>query len=174
MCGHLSVAPALRRLEPRQLLRRRVLQHLGEIFLRRRVFRHALLLRDKVPVSPVNLRRLQLCAGEQTLVAIIELRRQYGPAPTVEHRVMEAENELEALLRATEYVDMEQRPILPVEDMAFTSFRPFCQVNFLLSEGEAAQVFDLQRQPDAPVHDLQRALTLKHKAGAQDGMLFDT
>src|SRR5205085_7125169 len=110
-----------------------------------RVGDRALLLGDEVAVRPVRLGRLQLAAREQALVAVVKLGGEHRAAPPVEQRVVEAEDVLEALIRAAEDVYMEERPALPVEDVPLAPLHPLGQVQLLLSGGEAAQVFDLQR-----------------------------
>src|SRR5215217_804572 len=156
-------------LEPRELLRRGVLQHPGEVLLRRGISQHLLLLRDEVTVSPLRDDRLRSFSQEQALVAVVELGAEHRPAPTVEHGVMEAEDELEALVGAPEDVYVEERAAPPVEDMPLAPLRPFREVELLLFLGLTAQIFDLQRQIDTSVHDLQWPLAVEQKTGAQDG-----
>jgi hypothetical protein len=53
------------------------------------------------------------------------LGREDGAAPPVEDGVVEADDELEAVIGAPEDVYLEEQPPLPIEDMPLTSFSPF-------------------------------------------------
>ena len=87
--------------------------------------------------------------------------------------MVEAERELDAVVAAKEDVYVEEWTALPVEDVALAPLHPPGKVPLLVLFGPAAQVFDLQRQLDAFIHDLERALTVEQEAGAQDGVLLD-
>ena len=127
----------------RQLPRGGGLQHLHKVCPGRGVFHGALFLGDEVAVGPVRLRLLELPAREEALVAVIKLGGQHGSAPPVEHRVVEAEGELEALLRAAEDVHVKERAVLPVKDVAPAPVEPAREVLLLLFVGPAAQVLHL-------------------------------
>src|SRR5919205_3019219 len=88
-----------------QLLGRRVFQQLCKVSLRQRVTQHPLLLRDEVSVGPVNLYGFYFFSPQEPLITAVEHRRQHCTAPTVQHRVMKADDELEALFRAQKDVN---------------------------------------------------------------------
>src|SRR5258708_17199511 len=80
---------------------------------------------------------------------------------------------MESCLGFEEDMNMEKRPPGPVKCVPFIAFRPLPQMTFLLFEGQAAQIFDFQRQFSRGAHILQRPRPLKPEAGAQNRMLLD-
>src|SRR5262245_62777720 len=131
-------------------------------------------LRDKVPVGPINIRRFRSLPRQQTLVTVVERRGQDRAAPAVQHGVVEAQDELEALIRPPEYVDVEQWPSFPVEDVALARFDPLRQTGVLLLRRLASQVFHFKWQLDACLHKLQGAVIVQTKSRPQDRVLLDT
>src|SRR5687767_7520712 len=162
------------RLQPRQLLGRRVFQHRRKVPLRLLIPERLLFLSDEVPVGPVHRRRFQLSPREQSLIAVVEIRSQSRPAPPVKHRMMEADYKLETLLGPEKDVDLPQPPSFPVEDAPLVSFSPFRQIPLLLLGRLLAQVFYFQRQFNPAMHDLQWALPFQAEPGSQDRLFLDT